>query len=268
MKSEISSQKIIQFQEKIFVWWEKNKRGFPWRKTADPYKILVSEIMLQQTQASRVSEKFIEFIRKYPNPQSLSEAQKTDLLSIWSGLGYNRRVLWLQEAAQKIIELEEFPKTPKELQKLKGIGKYSANSILIFAFNLDLATVDTNIRRILIAEGFADEDTTEKELFQIAEQVLPKGRSREWHNALMDYGAIHLTVSATGIRPNSKPSKFKGSDREKRGKILRYLLDNEEATIKELLDEVKCAQDLLDAILVKMEKDGLISKNGDIYHIE
>ncbi|MHA1198322.1 MAG: Fe-S cluster assembly protein HesB [Candidatus Heimdallarchaeaceae archaeon] len=268
MNSDISSQEIYQFQEKIFAWWEKNRRDFPWRETEDPYKILVSEIMLQQTQASRVSEKFNEFIRKYPKPKSLAKAQKTELLSIWSGLGYNRRALWLQEAAQKLIELEEFPKTPKELQKLKGIGKYSANSILIFAFNLDLATVDTNIRRILIAEGFADEDMTEKELFQIAEQILPKGKSRDWHNALMDYGAMHLTVSATGIRPNSKPSKFKGSNRERRGQILKYLLDNEKATIKELLDEVKCSQDTLDAILLKMERDGLISKIADKFQIE
>ncbi len=268
MNSYISEKKITQFQEKIFSWWKENKRKFPWRETEEPYKILVSEIMLQQTQASRVTEKFTEFIQKYPNVKSLTRAPKSELLSVWSGLGYNRRALWLQEAAQTLIKLKEFPKTPQELQKLKGIGNYSANSILIFAFNMNFATVDTNIRRILIAERFATEDMSEKELFLIAEQLLPQGKSRDWHNALMDYGAIHLTVSATGIEPTTKQPKFKGSDRERRGQILKYLLENKKATSKELINYLKCSKKQLDTILVKMKKDGLIHKSEDNYHIE
>lgn len=268
MNSVISSKKISQFQKKIFNWWDKNKRDFPWRKTEDPYKIMVSEVMLQQTQASRVSEKYTEFIKKYPTDKSLTKAPKAELLTIWSGLGYNRRALWLQEAAQTLTELDEFPRNPTDLQKLKGIGKYSANSILIFAFNLNLATVDTNIRRILISEGFAGENTTEKELFQIAEMVLPRGRSRDWHNALMDYGATHLTVSATGIRPKAKQSKFQGSTREKRGIILKYLLENKNTTMNELLETLNCTQKELKAILLKMEKEGLVVKTGNKYGIK
>ena len=265
---KISSKAVNAFHNKIFRWWEKNRRDFPWRKTEDPYKILVSEIMLQQTQTSSVVRKYNEFLEKYPDIESLSNAPKGELLSIWSGLGYNRRALWLQEASQQLQELERFPQSPKELQNLKGIGKYTANSILIFAFNLDLATVDTNIRRILISEGFASEDSSEKELFQIAERLLPKGRSRDWHNALMDYGAIHLTASKTGIKPTSQQSKFKGSDREKRGKILKFLIEKKKGTFTELKSIVEADVEQLEAIITKMEKDGLISKKGRFYVIE
>ncbi len=268
MTEEIFEKRKLAFQKKIFKWWKENKRDFPWRETNNPYKIMVSEIMLQQTQATSVVTKFTEFLDKFPDIESLSKASKQELLSTWSGLGYNRRALWLQEAAQQLLDRDEFPMLPKELQKLKGIGKYSANSILIFAFNFDLATVDTNIRRILIAEGFANEDTSEKELFQIAKQFLPKGKSRDWHNALMDYGALHLTASATGIKPTSKQPKFKGSDREKRGKILKYLVEKREATIKELKVVTEDNKKQLGSILEKMVKDGLIVKKGENYLIE
>jgi len=268
MTKEISPKQAKAFHKKIFTWWDKNKRSFPWRDTDDPYKILVSEVMLQQTQTTTVISKFNEFIEKYPDAESLAKAPKQEVLSLWSGLGYNRRALWLQEAAQQLSKMEDFPKSPKELQKLKGIGKYSASSILIFAFNQELATVDTNIRRILITEGFAKEDTAEKELFHIAEQLLPKGKSRDWHNALMDYGAVYLTASVTGISPTTKQPKFKGSDREKRGKILKYLIDNNKTTFSVLEGLLDCDSEQLKSILDKMIKDGLIVKQGKNYLIE
>ena len=260
--------KIRTFQEKIFKWWKDYKRDFPWRETTNPYFIMVSEIMLQQTQAPRVVEKYLDFIKKFPNMKSLSDSSQTDLLSMWSGLGYNRRAIWLQEAVREILDPEKFPQTPKQLQKLKGIGPYSARSILIFAYNYDIATVDTNIRRILIAEGFAKESTSEKELLIIAEHLLPKGKSRDWHNALMDYGSIVLTASKTGIKPTSQQSKFKGSEREKRGKLLKFLLDNKSATIEILSKITKSSKEQLEPILDKMIKDNLITKTKGRYKIE
>ncbi|MGC9779824.1 MAG: Fe-S cluster assembly protein HesB [Candidatus Heimdallarchaeota archaeon] len=167
--------KIKTFQTKIFDWWNTNKREFPWRETTDPYFVLLSEVMLQQTQATRSIEKFKQFVESFPTIDSLAEAQKSEVLKQWSGLGYNRRALWLQEAAKQIIELGDFPKFPEALQALKGIGPYTGRAILIFAFNYDLSTVDTNIRRILIAEGFASETNTEKELYDIAFKIQPKG---------------------------------------------------------------------------------------------
>ncbi|MHA2308922.1 MAG: hypothetical protein ACXABJ_06575, partial [Candidatus Heimdallarchaeaceae archaeon] len=122
----------MSFQYKIFSWWKDNKRDFPWRETTNPYFIMVSEIMLQQTQAPRVVQKYLEFIERFPDMQSLSNSSQSEILILWSGLGYNRRALWLQEAAGEILNLEEFPQTPEQLQKLKGIGPYSARSIPIF----------------------------------------------------------------------------------------------------------------------------------------
>ncbi|MHA1244983.1 MAG: A/G-specific adenine glycosylase, partial [Candidatus Heimdallarchaeota archaeon] len=149
--SPINSSKIEAFRKKIFDWWVKNKRELPWRQTEDPYKIMVSEIMLQQTQVSRTIEKYLAFIEKFPTLKALADASPADVLTLWSGLGYNRRALWLQEAAKEIVAIGEFPKTPDALIKMKGIGPYTSRSILIFAFNQDVATIDTNIRRILIA---------------------------------------------------------------------------------------------------------------------
>jgi len=255
MTAVISKKKIITFQEKILSWWKENRREFPWRDTTDPYYIMISEIMLQQTQAPRVVQKYLEFIERYQTLEGLAKATQTDLLSLWSGLGYNRRALWLQEAAREIVKTDRFPQTSKELRKLKGIGPYTARSILIFAFNYDLATVDTNIRRILIAEGFAKESTSEKELMFIAEQLVPEGKSRDWHNALMDYGSIVLTSNKTGIKPVSQQSKFKGSSREKRGKILKYLLDKKSATIDQLSEYTKTSSKQLEPILDKMIKE-------------
>jgi A/G-specific adenine glycosylase len=263
-----TNREIKSFQDKIFKWWKENRRNFPWRETTDPYFIMVSEIMLQQTQAPRVVEKYLDFIEKYPTAESLAYASQSELLRLWSGLGYNRRALWLQEAAKEILKLETFPQVPEELQKLKGIGPYSARSILIFAFNTDIATVDTNIRRILIAEEFADENTSEKELMKTAEQLLPKGKSRDWHNALMDYGSLVLTARKTNIKPTSQQSKFKGSEREKRGQILKFLLDNKNATIDVLSNHVESPKKQLEPILDKMIKDGLIIKSNNKYKVE
>ena len=263
----INQDSINAFHQRIFSWWKENKREFPWRKTTDPYKIMVSEIMLQQTQASHVASKYNNFIKRFPTLEKLAHASKAEILSLWSGLGYNRRALWLQEAARTIVEKGVFPQTPKELEKLKGIGPYTAKSILIFAFNLDIATVDTNIRRILIAENFATEETSEKQLFEIANKLLPIGKSSDWHNALMDFGATFLTARKTGISPTSKQSNFKDSDREKRGQILKYLLEEEKATFPELKNHLKIEKKRLETILEKMVKDGLLNKIDERYSI-
>jgi A/G-specific adenine glycosylase len=263
----ISSSRIKSFQEKIFNWWKSNRREFPWRQTTDPYKILVSEIMLQQTQASRVVEKYNEFINKYPSLENLASATGAQVLKIWSGLGYNRRALWLLEASKEIMEMKQFPKTSKDLEELKGIGPYTSRAILIFAFNKDVATVDTNIRRIFIHEGFAIEETTDEELFTIANRLLPKGQSRDWHNALMDYGAEKITAKKTGIRPPSKQSSFKNSSRMFRGAIVKYLIKNSNVNDQKIANECQIPKEELDDILSSLIKDGLIVRSGTKYSL-
>ncbi|TET11383.1 MAG: Fe-S cluster assembly protein HesB, partial [Candidatus Thorarchaeota archaeon] len=156
----------------------------------------------------------------------------------WSGLGYNRRAVWLKKAASQIVDRGEFPQTMEELRHLKGIGPYTSQSILIFAFNRDLAAVDTNIRRVLIASGFANEEMSSSQLQIIANDLLLKGKSSDWHNALMDYGALVLTSSSTSISPQSKQPRFKGSTRQLRGAIIRILTNSESLSLDELISHL------------------------------
>ncbi|MCF2137586.1 MAG: Fe-S cluster assembly protein HesB [Candidatus Thorarchaeota archaeon] len=242
---------IKDFQQEIMDWWRNNARDLPWRREPTPYHVLVSEIMLQQTQVSRVIPKYHQFLNEFPTIPELARADTRRLLQVWSGLGYNRRALWLREAAAEIVKIGEFPQTPQELRKLKGIGPYTSRSILIFAFNRDLAAVDTNIRRVFIARGFAEEDTTDKDLQEIADTLLLRGRSRDWHNALMDYGAIMLDAASTGITPRTTQSRFKGSTRQVRGAIIKILTRTPHMNLAGLRAELEGEQ-------IKTEKSGLV----------
>jgi A/G-specific adenine glycosylase len=235
---DISDNSIEEFQGRVMAWWEDNARSLPWRENPTPYNVLVSEVMLQQTQVSRVIPKYTEFLNAFPTVESLAEADTKHLLQIWSGLGYNRRALWLRDAAREIAERNEFPRTTEELHALKGIGPYTSRSILIFAFNRDLAAVDTNIRRVLISCGFAEETDSIDLLQAAADRLLLKGRSRDWHNALMDYGSDVLTSNTTGIVPSSRQPKFKGSNRQVRGAIIRNLTCFDSLSLEELISNV------------------------------
>ena len=261
MSLDINKKDVEHFQTKIFSWWEKNKRDFPWRKTANPYEIMVSEFMLQQTQANRVIEKYLAFLNKFPALESLAASNPAEIIKMWSGLGYNRRALWLQEAAKKIVLLGFFPQTLESLKRLKGIGDYTSRSILIFAFNFNIATVDTNIRRVLIAEGFALQESKDKELLNIATKLIPQKRSRDWHNALMDYASLKLTSKETGIRPKTIQSKFKGSNRQIRGKIMKLLINKESISIEEIEKKINVAEKKIKAIIESLQKDGLVLFN-------
>jgi A/G-specific adenine glycosylase len=257
---ELDSKRVVAFQMKIMDWWKANTRNLPWRKDPSPYKVLVSEFMLQQTQVSRVIPKFDEFMESFPTIESLAKAETKQLLQVWSGLGYNRRAVWLKEAAKQIVESHGFPQSLEELQKLKGVGPYTSRSVLIFAFNKDLAAVDTNIRRVLIAEGLATEAMSEKQLQFIAEVVLLKGRSRDWHNALMDYGSQVMTPSTTGISPTSKQSCYEGSSRQVRGAIIRTLTGTSELGLEEIVKLLECnvRESELESIMTQLVKDGLV----------
>jgi A/G-specific adenine glycosylase len=219
--------------------------------------------MLQQTQVSRVVPKFLEFLQEFPTIEDLAQADTKHLLQVWSGLGYNRRAVWLRDAARAIVEEETFPATAEALCKLKGIGPYTSRSILIFAFNRDLAAVDTNIRRVFIASGLATEDMTEKQLQELADILLLKGHSSDWHNALMDYGSKILTSSSTGISPKSQQQKFVGSARQIRGQLIRILTESNAMTKEEIISKLE--PELLkgikiDELLNQLEEDRLVTR--------
>ena len=261
---EFDLDSIQAFQKKVMQWWEENARNLPWRHNPSPYNVLVSEIMLQQTQVSRVIPKYEEFIREFPNLEDLAAAETKHLLRVWSGLGYNRRALWLRDAANEIVKRGDFPIEVKELRRLKGIGDYTSRSILIFAFNKEIAAVDTNIRRVLIASGFAEESMSNKEVQEVADALLLRDKSRDWHNALMDYGSEVLTSSSTGIAPLSRQSCFKGSTRQIRGAIIRTLTGTESMTSEQLHTRMglNCDNDTLISVLDQLVSEKLIESQS------
>ncbi|HCR52138.1 TPA: endonuclease III [Candidatus Kaiserbacteria bacterium] len=201
------------------------RHDLPWRKTRDPYKILVSEVMLQQTQVERVIPFYAEFTRRFPTVRSLAQAPLSDVLKCWQGLGYNRRAKLLRSAA-KILAMRKIADV-SEFEKLPGVGPYTARAIAAFAYDTDVVFIETNIRTAVIHHFFAtQEKISDAEVEKILKRVLPEGRAREWYSALMDYGArLKRSGNSHNARSNAyaKQSRFAGSLREARGAILREL---------------------------------------------
>ncbi len=257
---EIDRVSVKRLQEKVFAFYSENGRSFPWRETTDRYAIYVSEIMLQQTQAERVVARYRAWLERFPDIHALAGARLRDVLSSWSGLGYNARAQRMHRCAGIIVR--EYggvvPSSPESLVTLPGIGFYTSRSIPIFADNLDIATIDTNIRRILIHElGLCDKGLSQAELLSLAVKLLPKGRSRQWHNALMDYGALFLTGRKTGIRPLTRQTKFRDSRRWYRGRIIKELVDNDVMHLEEFQERYG---DGVAGILDDLEKEGLVER--------
>ena len=249
-------------QQKILFWYALHKRELPWRQTTDPYKILVSEVMLQQTQVDRVISFYERWTQDFPDFTTLARASPEEVLAHWSGLGYNQRALRLKELAKKVCKEHEgmLPQDESSLLSLPGIGRYTARAILSFAWNKEVAVIDTNIRRVLISELKLKEDVPLKKLEIMALQLIPRGKSREWHNALMDYGATVLTSSSTGIKPLSKQSSFKGSDREVRGWIVKTLVKGKIITLQDVQRQFPKKDVRL--ILDKMRQERIIAREG------
>ena len=254
------------FQERILSFYQENKRDLPWRKTTNRYHIMVSEFMLQQTQVSRVIPKYEAWLEAFPSPSALAAAPLPQILQLWQGLGYNNRAKRLQDSC-KIIMTEHngvVPGSPQELIQLPGIGPYMARSIPIFADNLNIATVDTNIRRILIHEFDLPDTISDKELQELADGLVPQGKSRDWHNALMDYGAKVLTARNSGISPKTKQSKFEGSTRWYRSQILKLLLKQKRVSVDFIKEQFSDCPHNLDKIIASMERDGLLNKYQEV----
>ncbi|MGI8419149.1 MAG: hypothetical protein ACR2LN_00735 [Candidatus Levyibacteriota bacterium] len=234
----MTQKEIAQFQQEILTWYAAHQRDLPWRKSRDPYRILVSEIMLQQTQVKRVIPKFISWFDVFPTVHDLAVASVSDVLSLWSGLGYNRRALNLKKAAQIVSEKYNgiFPHTEKELLALPGIGQYTARALLCFAFDQQVTVIDTNVRKVILLKFMdsrlrGNDKINDKEISDFAEKILPKGKAYEWNQALMDYSSAMLKEHKI---PIPKQSKFIGSHRYYRGQILKRLLEKKEIELKEL----------------------------------
>lgn len=250
------------FQAKIWKHYEEFGRELPWRKTRNPYRILVSEVMLQQTQAARVVPKYKEFLKKFPTVQSLAGAMKPEVLRVWQGLGYNRRALYLKRACEIVAEKHggKFPKERGELEALPGVGPATAGAILAFAYEVPTPFLETNIRRVYLHFFFPNqENVNDKEILKLVEETMDRKNVREWYSALMDYGAM---LGREKENPNrrsahyAKQSRFEGSLREARGETIRLLLDGpkRERAIREKLGA------RAEQALTSLMKDGFVEK--------
>lgn len=261
----ISPGKILQFQRRLLTWYRRHGEDFIWRKNPTPYRVLVAEVMLQQTQVSRVESKYRQFLRRYPNVRALAQARTRDLLQLWSGLGYNRRAIALRECARKILchHGGRIPKDHAALCRLPGIGPYTAAAVNVFARNRDEVCIDTNVRRVLIHEFHLPHDLDRRTLESVARQTLPAGRSRVWHSALMDYGRTVATSRRTKIRSSGKKSEtFVGSRRYYRGRLLKLLVSRRQLTAVSIASLLELPLAKTKNILQRMEHDGLIARRG------
>lgn len=265
------------FIKTIWTHYEKHGRDLPWRHNTTPYRVVVSEIMLQQTQATRVVKKFDSFMKKFPNWKSLADAPLGEVLKEWQGLGYNRRALNLHKLSRKVVSNRmKLPGTHAELLELPGIGPNTAGSILAFAFNIPHSFIETNIRTVFIHFFFKKSHGKihDKKLMPLIEEALKNKKNsanpREWYYALMDYGS-HLKQHEINPSRKSahhvKQAKFKGSNRELRSHILKEILTKP----KDTESLVKRFPDKKPAMILKnisdLYKEGFIKKSGDTYAI-
>jgi A/G-specific adenine glycosylase len=255
--------RVAELQERLLAWFAVNGRDLPWRRTTDPYAVLVSEVMLQQTQVPRVVPRYAEFLHAFPTLEALAGSPLADVLRVWRGLGYNNRAERLWRCAREAVARSPagrhatLPDTLEELRGLPGIGPYTARAILVFAHNADLAAVDANVRRVLSHELGLPTDLAPAALQAVADVVLPHGRSRDWHNALMDYGSLVLTARATGIAPRTRQGAFEGSRRWYRSRLLRTLLDDGPQDVASLAGRLGTQADFVEDLCRALERDGL-----------
>ena len=262
-------KQVLQLQQKVLEFFADHGRDLPFRRTTNPYRITVSEFMLHQTQVERVVPKYQAWIKRWPSWRALAKASRRDILSAWSGLGYNRRAIYLQDCARKISAQfrGRLPQDASTLEKLPGIGPYTARAILIFAFNQPLAAIDTNIRRVLLHEFVWPTKTSAGDLMRLAERVLYIDDPRIWHYALMDYSRLALPKQMAAIPPLTRQSRFAGSIRQIRGEIIRQLTSKRsvrQSTIARMLD--RTPEDVSKAV-ESLQSEGLISVTGQLLRL-
>ncbi|TMT86569.1 A/G-specific adenine glycosylase [Haloterrigena sp. H1] len=280
-------------REALIAWYEADHRDFPWRQTDDPYAILVSEVMSQQTQLGRVVDAWETFLERWPTTDDLADADRADVVSFWTAhsLGYNNRAKYLHEAAQQVEEAYdgEFPATPDELQELMGVGPYTANAVASFAFNNGDAVVDTNVKRVLYrAFDVPDDDAAFEDA---ASDLMPAGRSRVWNNAIMELGGVaceqtphcdkagcpwrewcgaYASGDFTAPDVPTQPS-FEGSRRQFRGRVIATLREYDELELDTLGHRVRIdytpdgeyGREWLSGLLTDLESDGLVELDRD-----
>lgn len=259
---------VATFRSHLLAWWEQNHRDLPWRHTRDPYRILISEVMLQQTQVDRVIPYYHEWLETFPTVNTLAAAPLAEVIRRWKGLGYNRRAVNLQRTAQAVVEMGgEFPRTVPELLTLPGIGPYTAGAIACFAFEQDVPFFDTNMKRVLhrvlIGSDIPKPNIPDRLITELAAQMLPPGNGWVWNQALIEFGAIqcsarkplcvicplqaecqarpviHTAIAAAGRKPGGTGEVFEQTNRYFRGRIVDALREEASLTLQDLGPKVK-----------------------------
>ena len=264
---------IEAFKKLIWKYYKENKRILPWREEISPYGVVVSELMLQQTQVSRVLVKYPDFLDKFPDFATLATAPFDKLLRVWQGMGYNRRAKYLQQIAQKITE--EYggvlPEDTSILETFPGIGPATASAIITYTYNKPEVFIETNIRRIYIHHFFSDaEGIADTDIFPFVAKTVHTENPREWYYALMDYGtALAKTVENPNRRSKhyTKQSKFEGSNRQVRGSILKALLENGPLTKEDMVMVTTFERDRVYPVLDELAQEGFVKEERGKYII-
>lgn len=284
------------FRQLVWDYWKENGRhDLPWRKTKNPYRILVSEVMLQQTQVPRVIEKYAEFLTVFPTVESLAKAPLQSVLRVWSGMGYNRRAKFLKRAAEEIVTKYKgkVPRDVVTLRSLPGIGPYTASAVLVFAYNIPDTLIETNVRAVYIHHFFPNPDykgpsfvknlgitsqrtvlckpqkkVSDRELLPLIAGAAEGQDPREWHWALMDYGSYLKKTHPNPSRKSMhhvKQSRFEGSLRQVRGAILKVLKDGPQSESNLL--KLPFEQNRIESALASLLRDEMLSHKRKLWKI-
>lgn len=267
---------LKKFQDTVQSYYAENSRDtLPWRQfdgrgRLDPYHVFVSEVMLQQTQVSRVVPKFVDFISLFPGLQVLAKAELKDVLTAWSGLGYNRRAKYLHDAARIVVNEYggTLPREVNDLMTLPGIGRNTAAAIAAYSFNSPTVFIETNIRTVFIHHFFPKVDSVgDNQILPLVQKTLDTDEPRLWYWALMDYGSYlkraHQNPSRKS-RYHTKQSTFSGSKRQIRGQVLRLLISSPLSSV-ELSKQIQ--DNRLGGVLIDLVSEGLVRRTGNTYHL-
>ena len=266
-----SIRDVGSFRSFVYAYASQNPRSYPWRETSDPWEILVSEVMLQQTQTGRVASKFPSFIARFPIPLALADSSVEELLGFWKGLGYNRRGLNLKRCAERIVGYHggRVPSDQQALEALPGIGPYTASAIRAFAFSEPVVLIETNIRRLFLYVFFKGrDDVHDREVLVRIEETLDRDDPKAWYSALMDLGS---DLSRYVENPNrrsrhyTKQSRFEGSNRQIRGRILEALLTGPKE--RREIDALPFDRKRIAAQLEALGREGFIEEQDGVWKL-
>jgi A/G-specific adenine glycosylase len=264
---------IARFQETVWDHYRQHARDLPWRRTTDPYAILVSEIMLQQTQVQRVLPKYEQFLHAFPDLDTLATASLAEVLAVWQGLGYNRRALALHKSAAVILAFHggRVPAHVEQLASLPGVGRATAGAISAYAFNRPSVFIETNIRAVFLYHFFPGlTGIADAQILPLVESTLDRDNPREWYYGLMDLGAFlkrSCPNPARASKHHSRQAPYEGSNRELRARLLRVLLESGAGiglTPEELAQLIPGRPpELLENVVAALRREGFLALDGE-----